>query len=69
MMYLKKMFDGEKIFHLKKETEKIVSLQVITLTQQAFMSDILSQIHPSPITLWRAILIFMLFLDTFKSSG
>ena len=32
-MYLKKMFDGEIIFHLKKETEKIVSLQVKGLIQ------------------------------------
>ena len=30
------------------------------LTQQAFMGDIPSQIHPFPITLWRVILIFML---------
>ena len=32
-MYLKKIFDGEIIFHLKKETEKIVLLQVKGLIQ------------------------------------
>ena len=32
------------------------------MIQQVFITDILSQMHPSPITLWRVTLIFMLFL-------
>ena len=32
------------------------------LTQQAFMSDVPSQMHPFSINLWRVILIFMWFL-------
>ena len=38
------------------------------LTQQAFMSDIPSQKHPSPISLWQNILTVILFLYTFESS-
>ena len=32
------------------------------MTQQAFISDIPSQMHPSPILLWRVTLNFMLFV-------
>ena len=39
------------------------------MTQQAFMSDIPSQMNPSPVTVWRFTLIFMLFVFTFKSNG
>ena len=33
-----------------------------TASIHAFISDIPSQMHPSPITLWQVILIFMLFV-------